>query len=190
MKKEISDHLARTFFDKKSKPKEKKSRYFVLVVMAVVALALSFGIKLARQGNSEGFSALGERVSLEKHDGPYILRFDFTNRSTPVQSLNIELPDFDLSRYHYLKFSARLAGTEVRRLGVLKISLMNRLKETAHTYSPQLNQSWKIIKIPLSQFEALHDRAGFLVLSYTLEEWNVNPKKGEVLIDGIEFSNN
>ena len=82
MKKEISDHLAKTFFENKSRPKKKDRHNFLIPVTAVLITGLVFGAWVLGHPKTKSLSALGERVALGRYDGPYTLRFDFANSSS------------------------------------------------------------------------------------------------------------
>ncbi|PIZ83982.1 MAG: hypothetical protein COX96_06120, partial [Candidatus Omnitrophica bacterium CG_4_10_14_0_2_um_filter_44_9] len=99
-------------------------------------------------------------------------------------------PDIDLSNYKRLSFSIRLKDADTRQLGSVKVGLVNIRKETSSLYVSDINNSWKKLSLPFSDFGKIQDWTRPIKITFTLEEWNIFAKKGELLIDGVEFSKN
>ena len=84
----------------------------------------------------------------------------------------INIPDIDLSGYGALKFSVRLKDAGEHKLGVLKVGVMNKRKEFSSLYVPEINNRWKRIILPFSEFNQIRSWSDVAQLSFTLEEWN------------------
>ncbi|MFH0877535.1 MAG: hypothetical protein V1863_04855 [Candidatus Omnitrophota bacterium] len=190
MKKEVSDHLARAFFDKGIRKKRDFNFFFFLVLSVLVVGVLVLTVSTLGSSKVRSLETSGVRWRLEKHDGPYVLNFDFTQVPSKIQSLEVDLPQVDLSGYNRLSFSVRLFNAREKELGALKVTLMNRRKESSHIYLSDITPSWQSHKLSLSQFGKIQDWSNLTQLVFSLEEWNLNPKKGQILIDAIEFSKN
>jgi len=190
MKKEISDHLAKAFFDKKEKKKEDKSFVFYIVVSLLFVAVLLFVSGFLSKPSLKGYYIRDEKLVFEKHDGPYILRFNFQDSSSKVETLVINIPDIDLTSYKRLSFSVRLKDADTRQLGSVKVGLVNIRKETSNLYLSDINNSWKKLSFPFSDFGKIQDWTRPTKILFTLEEWNTFAKRGELLIDGVEFSKN
>ncbi|MFA5039314.1 MAG: hypothetical protein WC732_06500 [Candidatus Omnitrophota bacterium] len=191
MKKEISDHIAKTFFEKKkpSRKKEKKAiprRLWALLVV-MISLAAVAGFKVMR---FQGIDVLkvDSNLALIKHDGPYRLSYDFSGSAgSKVETLTLEMPEIDLRGYRKLRFSLRLLGEDSPRDGTIKVSLINTRKETSSLYVQSVGRSWTRIDIPCGNFQSISDWSNLRQLAFTVEEWNLRPKKGVLFIDAIEF---
>ena len=188
MKKEVSDHIAKAFFENKNNKKNYRSFSLGLVLTLGVIITFILVVTFLLKSDKKNILVLGQKILLEKHDGPYVLNFNFSDSSSKVESLIIDIPDIDVSAYTKLKFSVRIKDTDTRKLGVLKVALTNRRKESSNLYISEIDNAWKEINVSLSDFNRIHDWSNLAKLSFTIEEWNLFPKKGELLIEGIEFS--
>lgn len=190
MKKEISDHLAKAFFDKKEKTKEDNSFIFYIAVSLLFVAVLLFVSGFLSKPNLKGYYVRDEKLVFEKHDGPYVLSFNFGDSSSKIETLVINIPDIDLSSYKRLSFSIRLKDADTRQLGAVKVGLVNIRKESSSLYLSDINNSWKKLSLPFSDFGKIQDWTRLVKILFTLEEWNTFAKRGELLIDGVEFSKN
>ena len=193
MKKEVSEHLARVFFDTKSALKRPKSTQRHFVLFAFVSLGLVLGLiygvdLLGRMGQLKTLAA-SQSLGVERHGGPYRLKFDFQDNPSKIETLHIDLSSLDLKDFSRVRFSARLRG-DARDLGSLKIVLESTRRESHAVYTPGVASFWRRLEIPLEEFNNIHDRSRVARLSFVLEPWNVKARSGELLIDNIEFSRN
>lgn len=192
MKKEISDHLAKAFFETNVSQVKQRDKNFVFYLAVSVALVvvLVFSTTILANLSSGRLSVGGEAVRLARHDGPYTLKFDFSDSVSNTATLDLEISDADLNRFTKLGFFVRLREADVNRAGTLKVSLVNKRRETSSQYISGINSSWKKFVIPLAGTDKKIDLAGPIVLSFTLEPWNTFIKRGELLIDDIQFIKN
>jgi hypothetical protein len=84
----------------------------------------------------------------------------------------------------------RTQDTHPQQLGVVKVGLVNTRRESSSLYLSEVNNSWKKLSLSLSAFDKIQDWSRPLNISFTLEEWNIVPIRGKLLIDSIEFSKN
>jgi len=190
MKKIVSDHLAAAFFEKKAPKKKNSQTLFYSGLAAFIILFFVLLILLFSRGSIKGIVLHGQNILLEKHDGPYVLNFDFPGATTRVEALAIDVPDMDLSSYEYLRFSARLTDINSSEKGTLRVGLTNHRNETSSLYITAIDSSWKKVNLSLARFDKIHDWSGAFKLIFTLEDWNQSAKKGKLLVDGLEFSKN
>jgi predicted RND superfamily exporter protein len=190
MKKEISDHIASTFFEKKKKPPRKKDRKSLskrIVLFLLTALFILAAIKVLATARVTGVH-VGRRLGFVKHDGPFRLNYNFLNRATSkIETLTIDIPEIDLREYKAIRFSLRMMDDDNQKDGIVKVSLSNRRKETSSLYIQNIGPSWKVIEIPRENFRSLNDWSQLNQLTFTVEEWNLRRKSGVLLIDGVEF---
>lgn len=186
MKKEISDHIAKAFFDKKVK-KNRIEVLFLRAISVVAVLSLALAASVFFDSSVHKIPAEGQKLALIKHDGPYVLNFDFDNSSAKIESLVIDLPDIDLSGYKSLRFSLRLVGSTSHRKGIVKATLVNTRYEMSSLYISDAAPVWKKEELALKDFSSIVDWSHPSRLLFTLEEWNVSVPKGTLMVDDIEF---
>lgn len=187
MKKEVSEHLSKAFFENKKK-KKSDNRVLVLVLTLCIAVVLFFSIIYYIKNGAASFKVPGHQLVLEKRDGPFILNFDFSNAATKAQSLNIDLADMDLRGYDTLKFAIRLVDAGAQEKSRIKVALVNKRKETSTLYLPPATNSWQKLSVKFSVFKNIEDWSNLTRLVFTLEEWNLSSDKGRLMVDDIEFS--
>jgi hypothetical protein len=189
MKKEVSDHLAHVFLETRpaQKQKKEKSFFYFLALSPGLITVFILGLTLWPRFAPRVLVLKNEALRLERRDGPYHLRFDFSQSAGNPAALDIEMPDADLRRYKKIAFLARLRDAGAHRLGTLKVSLVNKRKETSSRYISEVDSSWKKIVVPFSAFGNIQDWSHLSFLTFTLEPWNALSKKGELLIDDIQF---
>ncbi|HAJ56565.1 MAG TPA: hypothetical protein DCL35_02220 [Candidatus Omnitrophica bacterium] len=192
MKKEISDHLAKAFLETKARQKKKYDTSFVfyIAISAVLLAAFVFSTTILANLSSDKIRAKAESLRLERYDGPYSLKFDFSGSASNIAALDIDIPDAGLNRFTKLAFFARMRKADDSRASTLKVSIVNKRRETSSQYVTGINSSWKKIIVPFSGSDKMRDLSGPIVLSFTLEPWNISAKKGELLIDDIQFLKN
>jgi hypothetical protein len=193
MKKEVSEHLARVFFETKSalsRPKTKEHSFvmFVLVSLALI-LGLIYGVNVMWRMGQRSVLSASQSLGVERHGGPYRLKFDFKDNPSKIEALHIDLPNLDLKDFSRLRFSSRLRG-DARELGSLKVILESTRRESRAVYTPGVASFWRRLDIPLDEFKNIHDRSRVSRISFILEPWNVKARSGELLIDNVEFSRN
>jgi hypothetical protein len=190
MKKEISDHIANAFLQKKAGKKRDKSFFFIITVTFFILASFVLGIGLFVGPNAKKIPAAGQNILFEKFDGPYVLNFNFEDSTSKLQTLVIDIPKIDLSGYKIYKFSVRLKNAPKKPGASMKVGLVDQRAETSSLYISELNDSWNKVALPLTDFDKIQDWSGLVKLTFTVEEWNIPVKKGELLIEGIEFSKN
>jgi hypothetical protein len=187
MKKEVSEHLSKAFFENKKK-KKSGNRVLDIILTLCIAVVLVFLIIYYINKGVVPFKIQGHQLVLEKRDGPFILIFDFSNAATKAQSLNIDLADMDLRGYDTLKFAIRLVDAGAQEKSRIKVALVNKRKENSSIYLPPATNSWKKLSLKFSAFKNIEDWSNLTQLVFTLEEWNLSSNKGRFMVDDIEFS--
>jgi hypothetical protein len=103
-----------------------------------------------------------------------------------VKTFTLSIPDLDVEKYHYLRFSIR--GLEEGSPGIVKVVLSNRKKETSSYFILKVHGKWQEYKIPFENFNQITDWTSLTDVSFILEGWNVEKKQGIILIDSVCFS--
>ncbi len=190
MKKEVSDHIAKAFFETKAVKKNDDRLLFYIVVSLLFVACFIFVSSFFLGPKFKQIAQQGQNIIFEKHDGPYVLSFNFQDAQSKIETLNIDFPDVDLSAYKRIVFSIRMKDGGAQKLGAVKVSLVNKRRESSSQYLSDIKNSWRKLSLPLSDFGKIQDWTHLSKISFSLEQWNIVPVKGELLIDGIEFSKN
>jgi hypothetical protein len=188
MKKEVSDHLSRVFFEKRVLKKQDKSSSHKIILTGCLILVFILAVFLFGRAEEKPFFAKGKDLILENHEGPYRIDFDFADTSSKIKTLKIDLGMIDIHQYESLTFSIRMSSPSTRQSNSIKVSLVNKRNEISSLYISDIDNSWKRITVPFSKFSNIHDWTSVSEVSFTCEEWNIFPKKGTLLAEGIGFT--
>jgi len=187
---EIYDHLAKVYLGKKNSVQETKKKKInsawlaMNIVITLLILASSF----------YGFTAflnrqqldLKNRVVYSLNNNPIRIVYDLEYPYPPVKSFSLTIPTKDVSKFSKLNISVR--GMDAGYPGVVKIILTNQKNEKATYFLQDIGVDWQHVSIPLEKFR-MTDFTTVTDLSFVLESWNVQSKKGTMLVDDISFSN-
>lgn|SRR3989338_2725194 len=186
---EIYDHLAQVYLGKRGKVEEKKKRQFnawlvINIVITVIILASAFyGLTAFLTGRAE---YLKNSVLFSLNNGSIRISYDFNNPYPQVKTFSLKIPKMNVSKYEKLSFSIR--GLEEGFPGVVKVVLKNQKNETASFYVKDVRLKWQELNIPFDEFTQITDWTNLIEVSFVLEAWNAENKKGMILIDNVCFS--
>ncbi|MBP9854127.1 MAG: hypothetical protein KBD53_04585 [Candidatus Omnitrophica bacterium] len=188
-KDDIYDHLAQVYLGKRKKDDAKTKKQFnawLLInglVTAVIFASAFYGLTafLTQQKTS-----LKNNVIYSLHQGPLRFGYDFKASASPVETFVLTIPSMDISRYGSLEFTMR--GKEEGVPGTVKVVINNRYNESSYFYIQGVDLNWRQYRIPLSEFKQITDWTSITNISFVLESWNVDNKKGVVLIDSLNFA--
>ena len=186
---EIYDHLAQVYLGKRDRVEEKKKRQFnawlvINIVITVIILVSAFcGLTafLTRRGEY-----LKNSVLFSLNNGSIRVSYDFNNPYPQVKIFSLKIPQMNVSRYEKLSFSIR--GLEEGFPGVVKVVLKNQKNEIASFYVKDVRLKWQELNIPFDEFTQISDWTNLTEVSFVLEAWNAEKKKGMILIDNVCFS--
>jgi hypothetical protein len=187
MKHEVSEHLARVFLETKRPAKKEKDWFPWIVTGCALVLVLLGGVGVMRSKSSASNAASPQSLVVSSANGAFTLSFDVPTPSGKVETLSIDLGGKDLSEYGQVRFAASLNGADLKRLGALKVTLTNHRNEISSVYVRDISTHWKRFTIPTGDFKSVRDRSRVRQLSFTLEPWNANVARGELLIDDVVF---
>ena len=187
---EIYDHLAKVYLGKKSSVQETKNKKInsawltMNIVVTLLILASSF----------YGFTAflnrqqidLKNRVVFSLNNNPIRVVYDLEFPYPPVKTFSLSIPTKDISKFNKLNVSIR--GMDSGYPGVVKLILSNQKNEKATYFLQDIGLDWQHLSIPIEKFR-MTDLTTVTDLSFVLESWNVQSKKGTMLVDDISFSN-
>ena len=92
----------------------------------------------------------------------------------------------DAAKYRSLRFSVR--AKDGGNPGVVKVVIRSRTNETSAYYIQGIVGDWQDYSIPFDQFKQISDWTDLKDVSFVLESWNMENKKGILLIEDIGFS--
>lgn len=186
---EIYDHLAQVYLGKRSKADEKKKKQFhawltINIVITVLILASAFyGLTAFLNQKSSSFE---KNILFSLHNGPSRMEYNFEDPFPPTKAFSLSIPQMDVTKYSQIRFSVR--AKEEGSPGILKIILKNQKNETAYRYIQGIDLKWKDFNIPLNEFKQITDWTNLTEVTFILESWNVDKKKGSILIGDVSFS--
>lgn len=186
---EIYDHLAQVYLGKRKevdvKEKRQKNAWLLVNVFLTVLIFTSaiwgFTAFLSQRGPS-----LQSNVIFSLNRGPISVAYNFKDTFSPEKTFSLAIPDIDASKYKAIEFSIR--GKEEGTPGVVKVVISNDRNEAAAYYVQGVNLQWQEVSIPLSEFKQITDWSSLKDISFVMEVWNVDKKKGIVLIEDVRFS--
>ncbi len=187
---EIYDHLAKVYLGKKNSVQETKKRKLnsawlaMNIVITLIILASSF-YGLTAFLNRQQLD-LKNRIVYSLNNNPIRISYDLGYPYPPVKTFSLAVPSKDISKFRKLNISIR--GMEAGYPGVVKLTLSNQKNEKATYFLQDIGLEWEHLSIPLDKIR-LTDMTNVTDLSFVLESWNVQNKKGIVLVDDISFSN-
>lgn len=186
---DIYDHLAQVYLGKRTKADVKRTQRLnawlvINIFLAVIIFAGAFyGLSafLAQRG-----SYLQSRIIFSLHNGPVRIEYNFSGSFPPVKTFALDVPPVDAAKYGRIRFSMR--AKEEGTPGIVKVVVKNRRNEEASYYVQGVGPDWREFSIPLEEFKQITDWSSLTDVSFVLESWNVENKKGLVLIDNVCFS--
>ncbi|MCK5260250.1 MAG: hypothetical protein KAJ70_04240 [Candidatus Omnitrophica bacterium] len=186
---DIYDHLAQVYLGKRSKADIKKEKQFSawllinILITVIIFTSAFYGLTafLTRRD-----SALSSRIIFSLHHGTIRMEYNFTDSFPPVKTFALNVPAVDAAKYGKIQFSIR--GKEEGTPGIVKIVVKNRRNEEASYYVRGVGLDWQEFNIPLDEFQQITDWSSLTDISFVLESWNVDSKKGLILIDNVCFS--
>jgi hypothetical protein len=187
---EIYDHLAQVYLGKRAKGDVKKKKrqfnaWLVINIFITVVIFTSafYGLTAFLTDHN---SLLQSRVIFSLHKGPVRIEYNLTDSFPPVKTFSVDVPSVDASRYAKIQFAIR--GKEEGVPGVVRVVVKNRLGEEASYFVQGVGLDWQEFSIPLGEFKQITDWSNLTDISFVLESWNIDDKKGLVLIDNLCFS--
>ncbi len=188
---EIYDHLAKVYLGKRESFVEKKRKLkpvnhswlvINIVITAVIAICTVYGFTAFLTHRAD----LKSQVFYALNNNPIRLTYDLNDPYPATKTFSMTLPNKDVSKYKALNVSLR--GLDGAYPGIVKVIVANQKNEKASYYIQNVNMQWRTVNIPFEKLN-LTDWTTVTDVSFVLEAWNVDFRKGALLIDGVSFSN-
>lgn len=182
MKKDIYEHLAKTFLDKKKSQKNNKRE--ILIFFAFIAFCAMF---YALRNTAVGKSVFSKSLYIIQDKTPIAVEYDFSVLGIArTKALSFDLNNINLSGFNYLEMSLRTAD-KTKTDTVIKVQAENSLLEKDAQYLSGINSSWRKFRLPLKNFKLINEWKSVKCLTFVVEDWNVSDRKGKIYIDDVRF---
>ncbi|MDP2653939.1 MAG: hypothetical protein Q8Q08_07910 [Candidatus Omnitrophota bacterium] len=188
---EIYDHLAQVYLGKKTgttqalKKKEQFSAWLLINIGITVVIFASSVYGLTAFLTKRG-GAFQDKIIYALHHGPIRVTYNLNYPFPPVKTFSLSVPEMNASKYRTLQFSIR--GMDDGWPGIVRVEMKNRKNEVDSVIIKDVRLDWNAVRIPLDEFEQITDWSNVSDVSFILESWNAQKKKGTVLIDDVCFS--
>lgn len=186
---DIYDHLAQVYLGKKTKGELKKIQQFnswlvINIVISVIIFSSSiYGLTAFLTHRAD---TLQNHVIFALNTRPIRIMYNLLYPYPPVKTFSLEIPEINVLKYNSLQLSIR--GMDEGFPDVIRIQMRNQKNEISSVYLRDLSKDWKGFSVPLSQFQDITDWSSVAEISFIFESWNIQKKKGIVLIDDVCFS--
>lgn len=186
---DIYDHLAQVYLGKRSAVQEKKKKklnswlVINIVITAVIFASSIYGLTafLTHRGD-----VLQNKIIYALSNGPIRLNYNLEYPYPAVKAFTLTIPKMNVAKYRAIQFAVRALpeGTP----GTIRVEIKNHKNETAFIFVEDVGLSWRNYEIPFERFSQISDWSDVSEVSFVLEAWNTQDKKGIVLIDEVAFS--
>ncbi len=186
---EVYDHLAQVYLGKSNKVEEKKKKrqfsvwLVINFLITVVIFSSAFYGLSAFLTNKDSY--LKNQIIVPLHNGLIQVPYNFNGDVSPQKIFNLSVPVMDTEKFNALKFSIR--AKEEGNPGIIKVVIKNQKAEVSSYYIRDIEDKWKEHSIFLSEFDEITDWTKLKDVSFVLESWNVDKKKGLILIEDVSF---
>jgi hypothetical protein len=184
MKKEVYEHLAKTFLDKKSKKVFKKNElwlYLNLAILAFILLFFLFGTLVFKK------NVFAKNIFVMQDHMPLEIDYDFIALGdSKTKKISFDLQKLNLSGYKSLSLALR-TKLKTKIDSSIRIQIENSLSEVDSEYVRGIRDRWITFSLPLSGFEKINNWDSIRSLSFLVEEWNIDSKKDSIFVDDVKF---
>jgi len=188
---EIYEHLAKVYLGKRENAAQQQKKQKTLnqswlviniVITAVILISTVYGFTafLTRR------VVLQNQVFYALNNNPIHITYNLNDPFPSTKTFSITIPYKDVSKYSCLNLTIR--GMNAAYPGIVKMVIGNQRNEKATYFIQNVQSHWQKVSIPLEKLN-LTDWTTVSDVSFVLEAWNVDFKKGTMLIDDISFSN-
>lgn len=195
-KKDIYEHLAKIYLDASSKNKNQKSQgypkvfrnSFFISLLIIVTLTTLLFINLTKDkslltGWYKSKPINSEFIFILQSD---IVKINFNFGPTKKEIYSMNLNNLNLDNFKAIGFSLRKINYQDNI--ILKVEFSNTVNEKSEIYLNDIPAyKWQDYKISLSEFKDINDWSCMSNLSFIVDEWNTQEKKGIVYIDNIRL---
>ena len=179
MKKDVYEHLAKTFLERKNKKKVSNKHvwiFAILIVISCLLLILQLSSLLVKK------SFIGKSIYVVQDKTPIELEYDFTEiGNNKIRVISFNLSEIDLDEYNYLSLTARTKDSGKIKT-TIKVQIENSLREKDSEYVSGIVSQWQAFVLPLSDFEQIKEWSKVKAINFIAEEWNTGVKRDKIYI--------
>ena len=188
-KDEIYEHLAQVYLGKREQIQVQKKPQFDakllinILLTAILLTSVFYGLSAFLSGKT---TLSQKSIIFALNNNPIRVKYNLNDPFPQVSGFSVPIPKLNVQKYHNLNFSIR--GLDEGYPGIVKIVIKNKKQEVSSYFVKGVDLKWQKISIPLSEFNTITDWTNLTDVTFVFEAWNVDKKKGIVLIDDICFS--
>lgn len=184
-KKDIYEHLAKIYLDnsavKKKKQKSNSFKYRALIITVVVIISGVLAVIIPFLVSRKKIS-IPEMAQVLTHETVKV-NFNFDPAKKDIYYL--DLNKANLASYKALAFSIKKSNYSDNIS--LRVEFSNIYKEKSELYAKDIPSKWQECVFKLSDFKNITDWTEMARLSFIIEEWNSQDKKGAIYLDNIRL---
>jgi len=183
-KKDIYEHLAKIYLDNSAvKKKKQKSNAFMNRALIIAAVVLVLGVSAAVAFlSSRKKISIPEMALILTHETVKV-NFNFDPAKKDIYYL--DLNKANLASYKELAFSIKKSNYSDNIS--LRVEFSNIYKEKSELYVKDISSKWQECVFKLSDFKNITDWTEMSRLSFIIEEWNSQDKKGAIYLDNVRL---
>ena len=186
---EIYEHLAKVYLGKRQNVVVGKKRKRVNQPWLVINITITAVLLISTVYGFTAFlthrAGLKNQVFYALSNNPIRVVYDLNDPLPATKTFAVDVP-LNAAKYASLNFAIR--GMNGAYPGVVKLVVTNQRNERASYFVLNVNAEWQKVRVPLENLN-LTDWTTVRQVSFVLEAWNMDFRKGTVLIDDISFSN-
>ncbi|MDD4910086.1 MAG: hypothetical protein PHR44_05350 [Candidatus Omnitrophica bacterium] len=179
------EYLAKTYFEpaEKTKPTGKRRRFFflsaaILLGPALILLAIAANRNIPAPRPAKNFNLVLIPDSIK-------LNYNF-NVAGKIESFDYGLNNLNAGEFDFIQFNVK--KSDYNNSVNLRVEVINTLKERSEIYISGVPSRWKTVSLPLRSFNKITDWGSLSNLIFSIEEWNVLKKQGQVYIDDVKLT--
>lgn len=184
-KKDIYEHLAKIYLDNSAVKKQKQKADALKHRVLYIAAAAVFLVLLVAVISSLFFRkkiSIPEMALVLNHETVKV-NYNFAPAKKDIYYL--DLNKANLASYKELVFSIKKSNYSDNIS--LRVEFTNIYKERAELYLRDISNKWQECVFKLSDFKNITDWTEMSRLSFIIEEWNSQDKKGSIYLDNVRL---
>ncbi|MDD5079008.1 MAG: hypothetical protein PHH68_01620 [Candidatus Omnitrophica bacterium] len=183
-KKDIYEHLAKIYLDnsavKKKKQKSDTSNHRAFIIAAVVLVLGVLAVVLFLSPRNK--ISIPEIALVLTHE---TVKVNFTFDPAKKGVYYFDLNKANLASYKSLVFSIKKSNYSDNIS--LRVEFANIYKERSELYVKDISSKWQECVLKLPDFKNITDWTEMSRLSFIIEEWNSQDKKGAIYLDNVRL---
>lgn len=187
--KEIYKHLANVYLSKtpnkgKSKSLKLNPIFILLSVNTLIIGILLFVIVIDRVNQPNPFQITSYSLNVNDNDHPLKIKYRLCSPLWPKNQIELHFDDIDLSDFKQMRLFVK-GGQEFTKRVILFLHNKNGSKSVS--FLNNITEDWKVFIVPFKSLEGERKLSVVNKISFGVENWQINNKKGSIYIGDITF---